>query len=191
MEEVERSIRDCKKCSLHQTRTNPVVGAGSIDTNIVFIGEAPGRNEDLRGEPFVGAAGKILEELLTSIGLKREDVYIANILKCRPPDNRNPKKEEILACTPYLDDQIRIIDPGIIATLGNFASNYIMEEFSIPSESIGKIHGRVFEVGNLCSQIVIIPLYHPAAAVYNPNLKYVLKEDFRVLDDILRKQRLI
>ena len=185
MEEVAKSVRNCKKCSLYQTRANPVLGAGNMAADIIFIGEAPGRNEDLKGVPFVGAAGKVLDELLRSVSLEREDVYIANILKCRPPNNRNPKKEEILACTPYLDDQIRIIDPKIISTLGNFASNYIMEKFTLPTGSIGKIHGRIFETSTLTSRVNIFPLYHPAVAVYNPNMKNQLKEDFKVLKQIL------
>lgn len=184
LEEISKEVKSCKRCTLFKERTNPVFGAGSITSDIMFIGEAPGRNEDLQGLPFVGAAGKILDELLQSIDLKRKDVYIANILKCRPPGNRDPKNEEIKACTLYLDRQIEIIHPKIISTLGNFASKYIMESFGITTGSISKIHGKVFTVSTLTVQARIVPLYHPAAAVYNPNLKGVLIKDFKVLDEL-------
>ena len=187
LEEVSKEVINCERCTLFKERTNPVFGAGSITSDIMFIGEAPGRNEDLKGLPFVGAAGKILDELLQSIDLKRNDVYIANILKCRPPGNRDPKNEEIKACTPYLDRQIEIIHPKIISTLGNFASKYIMESFGITAGSISKIHGKVFAVSTLMVQARVIPLYHPAAAVYNPNLKGILIKDFKILDELLKK----
>ena len=184
LEDVSYEVASCKKCILYKTRKNPVSGAGNNASGIMFIGEAPGRNEDLKGLPFVGAAGKVLDDLLGSIDLKREDVYICNILKCRPPENRDPKNEEIKACTPYLDRQIEILNPKVISTLGNFASRYIMEKFGIKPDSISKIHGKVFNVSTLTHQVRIVPLYHPAVAVYNPNQKKMLIEDFRVLDKI-------
>ena len=185
--EVSIKVSSCKGCTLFKTRKNPVFGIGKITSDIMFIGEAPGRNEDLQGLPFVGAAGKVLDELLQSIELKREDVYICNILKCRPPENRDPKNEEIKSCTPYLDRQIEIINPKIISTLGNFASKYIMEKFGINPGSISKIHGKVYSVSTLTLQTRIVPMYHPAVAVYNPNQKEMLGDDFKVLEGLLKK----
>ncbi len=178
VKKLEGEVKDCKKCGLWKTRNNPVVGEGSLNSGIMFIGEAPGHNEDQQGKPFVGRAGKVLDELLALANLKREDVYIGNIIKCRPPKNRNPMPEEIKACTPYLDRQISIIKPRIICTLGNFATAYILEKFGLKPESIGKVHGRVFRVRNLLLDTKIIPLYHPASAVYNPNKKPMLMSDF-------------
>ena len=154
----------------------------------MLIGEAPGYHEDVQGRPFVGKAGKLLDELLLSIGIKREEVYIANILKCRPPENRNPFNSEIAACTPYLDKQIQLIKPKIIGTLGNFATSYVLEQFGFQAESIGKIHGKTFSVKNLIFEAKIIPLYHPAAAVYNPNMKPILMEDFKLIGLNLSKK---
>ncbi|MDY6865445.1 MAG: uracil-DNA glycosylase [Halobacteriota archaeon] len=185
LEEISDKIRNCKRCPLSKTRTNPVFGAGSTDAKIMFIGEAPGRNEDLRGEPFVGAAGKILDELLGSISITRDDVYIANILKCRPPKNRNPRREEIEICTEYLDDQIEILNPVAIATLGNFASNYLLNKFGIAPESIGNIHGKVFHVSDFQTNFDIVALYHPAVAVYNYSKMDTLTSDFKILSQFL------
>lgn len=176
---LKQGIENCKKCNLWKTRDNPVIGEGSLDAEVLFIGEAPGYWEDKKGRPFVGRAGKILDELLEDISLKRDEVYIANILKCRPPSNRNPLPSEIAACTTYLDRQIEIINPKIIATLGNFSTKYILEKYGLKSERIGKTHGKVFHVANLLGKTKIIPLYHPAAATYNPNMKNVLAEDFK------------
>ena len=182
---IEERIKTCKRCELWKTRTNPVVGAGSLSAKIVFVGEAPGYYEDLKGEPFVGKAGKVLDELLESIGLQRNDVYIANVLKCRPPGNRNPTAEEIRACTPYLDAQLEIIQPEIIATLGNFSLSYIFDKFGLPKEKISKMHGKVFTVSTIAGVVKIVPLYHPAVATYNPNMKGALIEDFKVLVECL------
>lgn len=183
LERIEQSIKACKRCELWETRTNPVAGAGSLSARILFVGEAPGYYEDLKGEPFVGKAGKVLDELLASIELQRNDVYIANVLKCRPPGNRNPATEEIRACTPYLDAQLEIIQPEIIATLGNFSLAYIFDKFGLKKDKISKIHGKVFTVSTIAGIKIkkIIPLYHPAVATYNPNMKGALIEDFKVL----------
>ncbi len=183
LERIEQSIKACKRCELWKTRTNPVAGAGSLSARILFVGEAPGYYEDLKGEPFVGKAGKVLDELLASIELQRNDVYIANVLKCRPPGNRNPATEEIRACTPYLDAQLEIIQPEIIATLGNFSLAYIFDKFGLKKDKISRIHGKVFTVSTIAGIKIkkIIPLYHPAVATYNPNMKGALIEDFKVL----------
>ncbi len=181
MELLTKEIQNCKKCDLHQTRKNPVVGEGSLNAKVMFVGEAPGFNEDKQGKPFVGRAGKILDELLESVNLKREEVYIANILKCRPPNNRNPTQEEIKSCAPYLNRQIEIIRPKIICCLGNFATDFIMKKFGLKDkvQGISKIHGEKFNVSTLNGVIKIIPLYHPAVATYNSNMLGTLKKDFK------------
>ncbi len=186
--EIKKQVIACHKCPLNKTRTLPVIGQGSHSAEIMFIGEAPGRNEDLKGRPFCGRAGNILEELLTSIGLKREDVYICNILKCRPPGNRDPLPAEIKACVPYLDKQIELINPAIICCLGNFATRYILEKFGLKDEiqGISRIHGKVMSANTLFGKKKIIPLYHPAVATYNINMKGVLLEDFRIIKKALK-----
>ncbi len=182
IKQLEHAIVSCKKCELWKTRKNPVVGNGSLDAGVMFIGEAPGYHEDMQGAPFVGRAGKVFDELLQSIELKRGEVYVCNILKCRPPDNRNPFDSEIKACTPYLDKQITAIKPKVIGTLGNFATSYILQKFGLEVEKIGKIHGKTFHIKNLLFESRIIPLYHPAAATYNPNMKSILLDDFKTIN---------
>ena len=180
MEKVKDEVLACKKCPLYKTKTYPVIGQGSHQARIIFIGEAPGLSEDKTGRPFCGEAGKVLDELLDFIGFKREEIYICNILKCRPPGNRNPKKEEIEACIPYLEKQIEIIKPKIICTLGNYSTAYILEKYGLKEkiQGISKIHGQVFPAENF----KIISLYHPAVATYNVNMKSALKKDFKVLE---------
>jgi len=186
---ITQEIQNCKKCALHKTRINPVIGEGSYNAKIMFIGEAPGFNEDKQGKPFVGQAGKILDELLNSANLKREEIYIANILKCRPLQNRNPTKEEIKSCTPYLNKQIEIIKPKIICCLGNFATDFIMNKFDLKDklQGISRIHGEIFNASTLNGVTKIIPLYHPAVATYNSNMLKVLKKDFEILRYNLNK----
>ena len=188
MKRIEKEIKGCKRCELWKTRTNPVVGEGALSARILFVGEAPGYNEDLKGKPFVGKAGKVLDELLESIGWQRADVYIANVLKCRPPGNRNPLTDEIRACTPFLDAQLELIEPAVIATLGNFSLAYIFAKFQLKPEKIGKIHGKVFTVSTIAGIKQIIPLYHPAVVTYNPKMKEVLIDDFKVLAKTVRQE---
>lgn len=185
LEEIKKEVLNCKKCSLYKTRTYPVVGEGSYQAKILFCGEAPGFNEDRTSHPFCGAAGKILDELSNSVGIKREDVFVCNILKCRPPNNRKPKSEEIEACTPYLERQIDIIKPKVICTLGNYSTAFIFEKYGLKNQiqGISKIHGKVFEVKTLFKSIKIIPFYHPAVATYNRNMKEILEKDFKVLEE--------
>lgn len=178
LDALRSHIGDCRRCSLAETRTTVVFGVGNPDADLVFIGEAPGRNEDLRGDPFVGAAGKLLDELLASIGLHRSEVYIANVLKCRPPNNRNPLPAEIRTCTPFLAEQIRIIDPKVITTLGNFATRYILGT----ERPITAVRGKLYEVGGRR----VVPIFHPAAALYSPDKRQVLFDDFRRLQTVLR-----
>ncbi len=183
LEQIEQEIINCKKCSLYKTRKNPVVGHGLKNAQIMFVGEAPGFHEDEKGEPFIGAAGKILDEVLKSAKLSREDIYITNIIKCRPPKNRNPSKEEIKLCTPYLDKQIAIIKPKIICCLGNFSTKFIMEKYNLESKikGITKIHGEVFEVSTFDDILKIIPMFHPAVATYDIRKLDLLKKDALVL----------
>jgi DNA polymerase len=185
---IAKDVMNCQKCELWKSRKNPVVGNGSLTSSVMFIGEAPGYHEDMQGIPFVGRAGKLFDDLLNTIELKREDVYVCNILKCRPPQNRNPYDIEINSCTPYLDKQIAAIKPKVIGTLGNFASSYILNKFGLKVEKISKIHGTNFHVKNLLFDAMIIPLYHPAAAVYNPNMKDVLIDDFKTISTYLPKK---
>lgn len=185
LKKIKDEVLSCRQCSLYQTRNLPVIGQGSHQAEIILVGEAPGANEDKNGRPFCGQAGKILDELLNSAGLKREEVYIANILKCRPPQNRDPQKEEIEACASYLKRQISIIKPKIICPMGNYASAYILEKYGLGDkiEGISKIHGQVFKAKADFGSIKIIPLYHPAVAVYNQNMNEVLKKDFKILNE--------
>jgi uracil-DNA glycosylase len=187
--EIENQVVACKRCSLYKTRTLSVIGQGSYNADIMFIGEAPGKNEDLAGKPFCGRSGAILSELLGAIGLKREDVYICNILKCRPPDNRNPSPKEIASCAINLDKQIKVINPKVICCLGNFATKYILNKFGLGDrvEGISKIRGAVFKAAGSNGKLKIIPLYHPAVAVYNANKKTTLIEDFKKIKKTLTK----
>jgi len=187
IENIQKRVFECRRCDLWKTRNNPVFGEGSITADIMFIGEAPGFNEDKQGRPFVGRAGKLLDEMLESINLSRNDVYIANILKCRPPNNRNPEKGEIESCTEFLNEQIEIISPKIIVPLGNFAVQYIFKKYGFESKMISKVHGKIFKKTTLFGPISIIPMYHPAIATYNPNKKSILLEDIQVLDQIISK----
>jgi len=189
MEKIATLVKNCKKCSLYKTRNNPVNGDGSVDTKILFIGEAPGRNEDIQGKPFVGRAGKILDELLESIDLKRDEVYIANLIKCRPPENRNPLKSEIESCNGYLDKQIEIIKPKIIAPLGNFSCSFIFEKFGLKYDKISLVRGKIFDINMLSGKMRIIPLYHPAVVTYNPNTKTVLLDDFKVIKQVIEENK--
>jgi uracil-DNA glycosylase len=171
---------------LGTTRTNAVFGVGSLDAAVMFVGEAPGANEDKQGIPFCGAAGKVLDELLTVAGLKREDVFIGNILKCRPPGNRNPQNDEIVACTPYLDAQIAFIKPAVICCLGNFATGYVMNKFGLGEkvQGITKIHGSIFITDAAYGKIKVMPLFHPAVVTYDASKKPMLAQDFAILKNI-------
>ncbi len=185
MKKLEERIRSCKKCPLSALRTNAVPGSGSYDAKVMFVGEAPGYWEDQKGLPFVGRAGKVLDELLSEIGLKREDVYITNIVKCRPPNNRDPNEGEIKACSPYLDRQIDMIRPKIIVPLGRHSMSYILRKFGFEAEPISRIHGKTFEARTLFGKVIIMPMYHPAVALYRPQLKEELRKDFKKLKNVL------
>ena len=176
------AARECTRCGeLAATRTSVVFGAGNADAELMFVGEAPGANEDLQGLPFVGAAGKLLETLLGEIGLSRAEVFIANVLKCRPPGNRDPQPLEIENCQDYLYRQVELIEPRVICTLGNFATKLLRGE----PTGISKIHGQP-EVLVLGERAVrLYPIYHPAAALYTPRMLETLREDFARLPELL------
>jgi uracil-DNA glycosylase family 4 len=184
---IKEEIHILKNSPLYSYRIKnnyiPVCGEGNNDTKIIFVGEAPGKKEAETGKPFCGASGKILDQLLSSISLKRKDIYITNILKDRPQNNRDPKPNEIKLYAPFLKKEIEIIQPKIIATLGRFSMHYIMNEFGLTNkiEIISKIHGKVFKIKTSWGDIKIIPLYHPAVAVYNKNKLPEIKKDFKVL----------
>ena len=187
LKEIKDEIVNAKNSPLYNFRIKnkflPVIGEGNHDAKIMFIGEAPGKNEALTGRPFCGIAGHILDELLESTGLDRQEVYVTNIVKDRPPFNRDPLPEEIEYYGPFLDRQIEIIKPEVIATLGRFSMAYIMKKFGLESElkSISAIHGKIFSADTSYGKIKIIPLYHPAVAVYNASEKGTLKKDFAIL----------
>jgi DNA polymerase len=189
LKEILNELLEFKSSPLYKYRTEnnyfPVAGQGNHNAKIIFIGEAPGKNEALTGKPFCGAAGKLLDKLLESAGINREDVYITNIVKDRPPENRDPMPEEIELYAPFLDRQIEIIQPLLIATLGRFSMDYIMRRFGLEAElrPISQIHGQSFISEKRVNEnkITVIPLYHPAAAIYNQHLKDDLFKDFEVL----------
>jgi len=176
-------VRECTRCPLHQGRTNAVFGAGNADAQLMFIGEAPGASEDRLGLPFVGAAGKLLDKLLAEIDLDRKDVWIGNVLRCRPPDNRDPQPREIEACQGYLFEQVRLIEPAVICTLGNFSTKLLRGD----STGISRLHGQA-EVRVIGSRAVqLYPLYHPAAALYTPSMLETLRTDFHRIPELLRQ----
>jgi uracil-DNA glycosylase family 4 len=176
LEQLEEAVHSCTLCSLHQGRTQAVPGEGPLSADIMFIGEGPGFHEDRQGRPFVGAAGKFLEELLASIGMTREQVYIANVVKCRPPGNRDPLSDELSACEPYLERQIQLIKPRVIVTLGRFS----MYRY-FPGAAISKIHGQPKRVGNA----MVVPMFHPAAALHQPKWRPLVEADFKKLPGLI------
>lgn len=176
--ELVREILGCTKCGLCRSRTQAVPGNGSLTTKLMFVGEGPGKNEDEQGIPFCGASGQLLSELLASIGLTREEVYVTNVVKCRPPNNRDPLPDEITTCTPYLNRQIEMIKPQVIATLGRHAMNHFL-----PTLKISAAHGRALRRHDQ----IFIPLYHPAVALYKASMKDELIKDFQIIKKVLDK----
>lgn len=176
LEDVAAQIRSCTRCPLHVGRTQAVPGDGPVDALIMFIGEAPGFHEDQQGIPFVGAAGRLLNELLEQVGIDRHKVYITNVIKCRPPGNRDPREEEVSLCKPYLDEQIALISPQVIVTLGRHSMARAFSE-----EKVSAVHGHPRRVGDH----VYFPMYHPAAALHQPSLRSTIEADFDRLRELL------
>jgi len=181
LESYAHGVAACTRCRLSQGRTQVVFGSGNADADVMFVGEAPGFHEDKQGLPFVGQAGKLLEKLLEGIGMSRADVYIANVLKCRPPGNRDPQPDEIEACESHLFKQIELIQPTVVATLGNFATKLL----SGRPLGITRVHGQEQETTLGGRKVLLYPLYHPAAALYTPAMLKVLESDFARLPELL------
>ena len=179
LDELRVQVESCRRCPLCDGRTQTVFGVGNPHARVMFIGEAPGKNEDLQGEPFVGAAGHYLNELLGCAGLRREDVFIANVLKCRPPGNRDPRPEEIQTCTPYLREQTRTIDPEVLVTLAKFSTQFVLKT----QVGITRLHGRVQRAG----KFLVFPIFHPAAALYDGAKREALENDFVTLGQLLHQ----
>ena len=173
LEEIENLMGNCQRCELGKTRTHLVFGVGDPHARVMFIGEGPGRNEDLRGEPFVGAAGHKLDSLLALAGLTRPEIYIANVVKCRPPGNRNPKPAEIQECAPFLREQIRSIWPDVIVCLGNFASQWVLKT----DRGVTSLRGQLYQQGHF----VVCPTFHPAACIYHADWQPLLENDLRMV----------
>lgn len=178
---IEARISSCSKCRLHSTRINTVPGEGNLDAQLMFIGEGPGADEDVKGRPFVGAAGRLLDNIISAMGMHREDVFIGNIVKCRPPENRLPEKDEIDSCMPYLDKQISIIKPKIVVLLGSTAYKAIIEE---GREGITKARGKIIEVDD----IMYMPTFHPAALLRDPSKKMDVWSDMKKVLSLIRKE---
>ena len=179
LEEIASMVRVCTRCELSRSRTHAVPGEGNPNARVMLIGEGPGHHEDQQGKPFVGASGKFLTELLTNAGLSREEVFITNVVKCRPPGNRDPLPDEIAACRPYLRRQIELIDPDVIVTLGRFSMSHFF-----PGERISKIHGQEREINGR----LYVPMYHPAAALHQGALRATIQEDFNRLPKLLAQR---
>lgn len=195
LENLYKVCSGCTKCDLSKTRTNVVFGKGNPHAKIMFIGEAPGEKEDLQGIPFVGAAGRELDKLLRKIGLTLDDVYIANILKCRPPQNRDPKPDEIELCTPYLIRQMILIRPQVICTLGNYSTKFVLSG-CIPNKmdtiaGISSLHGKVNMIEFENISFKVIPIYHPAAMLYKPALRIEFEKDFEKINEEITKDNLV
>jgi DNA polymerase len=186
LEAIASEVRGCTRCRLAEGRTNAVPGEGSPDTEVVFVGEGPGQNEDRQGRPFVGAAGTLLEELLGMIGWRREDVYITNVVKCRPPNNRDPEPDEIAACEPFLRRQLEILDPALLVTLGRFSLQTFM-----PGDRISRVHGTERPIGPSTGARAATgyALYHPAAALRQGSLKETMQRDMARVPEVLIRAR--
>jgi len=187
LDAVAKEVIACTKCPLSKTRKKPVPGEGNPDTKIMLIGEAPGYWEDVKGKPFVGVAGRFLDVLLCKIGFSREGVFVCNILKCRPPRNREPKPKEIQTCTHYLDRQIKIIQPKLIVTLGNHSTAYLFSKASLPFSGITQVRGKCYETTIYRRRIIVFPTFHPAAALYSTRYKKELLRDFTLLKSEISK----
>jgi DNA polymerase len=185
LDSIASEIVVCPKCRLSKSRKKAVPGEGSDTGTVMFVGEGPGRNEDLQGRPFVGQAGRLLDELLTMAGLIRSDVFICNVVRCRPPNNRDPLPDEIETCTPYLERQINVIRPKLIVTLGRHSTEYFFLKTSLPFKGITRATGKARDVTFLSLSLTVFPTLHPAAGIYSAEYKRLLIRDFRRLKEIL------
>ncbi|HDR53518.1 MAG TPA: uracil-DNA glycosylase [archaeon] len=185
VEDLHRQILVCRKCPLHQTRTLAVPGEGDPQAKVVFIGEGPGHWEDVQGRPFVGRAGKLLDLMLGEIGLKREQVFITNIVKCRPPENRRPTPEETVACAPYLQQQLEAINPKVLVPLGNTAGEWVFQKYGLKWPKITQANARVFKVSTLFGTLNVVPAFHPAAILRNPPQMGELRAAFKKISDLI------
>ena len=185
MSEVADAIRVCERCRLHEGRLNTVPGEGNLCSPVVLVGEAPGRKEDESGRPFVGSAGKLLDAALKRVGLPRSQVYISNVVKCRPPGNRKPRSDEVATCTSFIDEQLAILAPRVVAPMGNSALRHVFRRFGLGRAVIGEVHGRPHPVAFGWGEGVVFPLYHPAAILYNRSLEAELHADLEALVALL------
>uniref|UniRef100_A0A7C4BEB6 Type-4 uracil-DNA glycosylase n=1 Tax=Ignisphaera aggregans TaxID=334771 RepID=A0A7C4BEB6_9CREN len=182
---LEEAIKKCNRCPLYRSRKNAVPGEGDKNAHIMLVGEAPGATEDEMGRPFVGAAGRLLTMILESLGVKRESVYITNVVKCRPPGNREPRDEEVEACSPYLESQILLLKPRVIVTLGNVAGKKIFALGGHSWNGVMKMRGKIFNLNMLSLSMLVIPTLHPAAALYNPQLRSLFEEDMKLTKKVV------
>lgn len=187
IQQLMAEISLCRKCGLWKTRKNPVPGEGDINALVVFIGEAPGRWEDVEGKPFVGSAGNLLNRILRKIGLSRGDIYITNLVKCRPPGNRDPHLSEIESCSPYLDRQLDIIKPKIILTLGRHSTSYIFSKAGLTFTSISEVRGKIYEAKFWDSMFHLVASYHPAAALYNVQLEGEIETSIKLVKGAINR----
>ena len=185
MSEVADAIRICERCRLHEGRLNTVPGEGDLSSPVVLVGEAPGRKEDESGRPFVGYAGKLLDAALERVGLTRSQIYITNVVKCRPPGNRRPRSDEVATCTRFIDEQLRILAPRVVAPMGNSALRHVFKRFELGRSVIGEVHGKPHQVAFSWGEGVVFPLYHPAAILYNRSLETELHADLEAMVTLL------
>jgi uracil-DNA glycosylase family 4 len=193
MEKIAGQIKACVQCPLWKKRKSAVPGEGNIEAGVVFVGEAPGSWEDVKGLPFVGAAGKVLDGLLESIGLPRESVFITNVVKCRPPKNRDPKPVEVETCTSlYLKPQVHLIKPKVVVTLGRHSTSFVFSEAGIGKiKSITELRGKIRKIKFLDMPMLLLPMYHPASVLHNPRYREALESDFQLLKNELKRRRIV
>ncbi len=182
---MRKEVMNCTKCALSRSRKNAVFGEGSLTAEVMLIGEAPGYYEDLEGKPFVGAAGKFLDELLSISGLNRASIFLTNVVKCRPPKNREPTEQEVASCRLYLDGQLELIGPKLVVTLGNIASSGLLSEFGLESGPMARIHAKAFEVSTPKGPMRMVPMYHPATALYQQPIAETMRNDWAKLREMI------
>jgi DNA polymerase len=185
MSDITDAIRVCERCRLHEGRLNTVPGEGDLSSPVVLVGEAPGRKEDESGRPFVGSAGRLLDAALERVGLTRSQVYISNVVKCRPPRNRRPRSDEVATCTRFIDEQLGILAPRVVAPMGNSALSHVFGRFGLGRAVIGEVHGRAYPVAFDWGEGMVFPLYHPAAILYNRALEVELQADLEAMVALL------